>query len=56
MCKLNPKQEMTFKLEVYTSDPNITREEFEKQVCERVMKAELVLNADGKFRFHIWEV
>lgn len=53
MCEINPKHSMFFDLEVFTSNPNITKEEFEYNVLSRLLEAEMQLNADGKFRFHI---
>lgn len=53
VCEINPKHQMHFHLEAFTSDPNISVEDFVKGVLERVFKAEMALNADGKFRFHI---
>ncbi|MGD9631408.1 MAG: hypothetical protein AB7V18_19385 [Pyrinomonadaceae bacterium] len=54
MCEINPKHSAYFRLEAFTSH-NITREEFDRQVAERLMAAEQALNADGAFRFHIHE-
>lgn len=56
MCEINPKHSAEFKLEVFTSNPDITREQFERQVLERVLEAEMKLNADGQFRFHVHEL
>lgn len=56
MCEINPKFQMVFRLEAYTSDPNMTSDDFIKEVTQRVFNAEVSLNADGKFRFHIHDV
>lgn len=55
MCQINPKHEAHFVLQAFTSDPEMTKEDFTKAVMTRVFEAEQQLNADGKFRFHIHE-
>jgi hypothetical protein len=55
MCEINPKHTQIFRLEAFTSNPKMTREEFDREVRERLLQAEIALNADGKFRFHIHE-
>lgn len=53
MCEINPKHSAFFDLEVFTSDPRMTAAEFTAQVLPRLLEAEMNLNVDGKFRFHI---
>lgn len=55
MCEINPKHSAFFRLEVYTSNPATTAEEFLTEVMTRLLQMERQLNADGKFRFHIHE-
>lgn len=55
MCEINPKHTQIFRLEAFTSNYKTTREEFDREVRERLLEAEIRLNADGKFRFHIHE-
>jgi hypothetical protein len=57
MCEINPKHKALFRLEAYTSDPNISAEQFEVAIAERLLKAEMELNKDSRFRFHVhdWE-
>lgn len=51
MCSINPKHQMHFTIGAYTSNPDITQEEFQKQVIEKLFQAELELNKDMRFRF-----
>ena len=53
MCEINPKHTLIFRLEVYTSNPTMTKEEFLQLVAERLIQAEQDLNKDGKIRVHI---
>jgi hypothetical protein len=53
VCEINPKHQAFFKLEAFTSNPNMTQEEFMEEVLNRLLEIEMKLNADGKFRFHI---
>lgn len=55
MCEINPKHKKFFKLEVFTSNPNQTEDEFNREVAERVLFVEQWLNSDGRYRFHIHE-
>lgn len=55
MCEINPKHTLIFRLEAYTSDPRMTKAEFERAVVEKLMKTEMELNKDMQFRFHIHE-
>lgn len=55
MCEINPAHTLIFRLEAFTSNSKMTREEFEREVMERVLQAEMTLNSDGKFRFHVHE-
>lgn len=47
---------MILRLEAYTSNPKITKKEFNNEIRERVLMVEQELNKDGKFRFHIHEI
>lgn len=53
MCEINPKHSAFFRLEVYTSNPTMTREKFLEIVAERLLKAEMELNKSGDIRVHI---
>lgn len=53
MCEINPKHAAYFRLEAFTSDPNMSTEEFTRGVMARLLQVEMQLNADGRFRFHI---
>jgi hypothetical protein len=53
MCEINPTHAAYFKLEAFTSNPKMTREEFDQQVAQKLLEVEMKLNEDGKFRFHI---
>ena len=54
MCAINPKHSVHFLLSAYTSF-DMTKEEFELQVVEKLCLIEQLLNRDGRFRFHIQE-
>lgn len=56
MCEINPAHTIIFRLECFTSDRKMTAQQFVTQVMTRLLKAEMDLNADGKFRFHIHEM
>lgn len=53
MCELNPKHQLFFRLEAFTSNPDETKEQFEQEVAKRLFEAEMELNKDGRYRFHI---
>lgn len=55
MCEINPKHSLFFRLKAFTSNPDMTKEEFQVEVMTRVLEAEHMLNEDGRFRFHINE-
>lgn len=55
MCEINPKHAAFFRLEAFTSNPEMTREQFDQAVAERLFAVEQQLNADGALRFHIHE-
>lgn len=55
MCEINPKHARYFRLEAFTSNPDMSEKEFEREVMARLFEIEQVLNADGRFRFHIHE-
>jgi hypothetical protein len=55
MCEINPKHSAFFKLEAFTSNPDMSKEEFTNEVMMRLFAVEQTLNMDGRFRFHIHE-
>lgn len=56
MCEINPKHKKFFRLEVFTSHPTMTEEEFTNEIMSRLLSLEMNLNYDGKFRFHVHEI
>jgi hypothetical protein len=52
MCAIDPKQQTTFGLRVYTAE-DISAKDFEKAVFEKVLAMEQALNADGRQRWHV---
>ena len=56
MCEINPKHTRIFRLEAFTSHPDMTRDEFDAEVLKKVLDVEQVLNLDGRFRFHVHEM
>jgi len=55
MCEINPVHKKFFRLEVYTSNTEMTVEEFEIAVASKLIKIKQQLNQDMMFRFHIHE-
>lgn len=55
MCQINPKHEQFFELEVFTSDQEISKEDFTRLVAEKLFAVEMELNKDMRLRFHIHE-
>lgn len=55
MCEINPKHTLIMRLEVFTLHPTMTHEEFVARAMDKLLRAEILLNADGRFRFHIHE-
>lgn len=56
MCAINPTHKKRFIIDVYTSDQNMTKEEFETHVQTILLETELRLNsAATRFRFHLKE-
>jgi len=53
MCEINPKHKMFFRLEAFTSSPDMTAEEFITEVAIKLLAVEIELNRDMRFRFHI---
>jgi hypothetical protein len=53
MCEINPTHKAFFRLEAFTSNSKMTAEEFEAEIAQRLLEAEMKLNEDGRFRFHI---
>lgn len=54
MCEIKPKHKAFFRLEAFTSG-EMTAEEFTAAVVNKILAAEMELNKDGRFRFHIHE-
>lgn len=52
MCEINPKHKAFFRLEAFTSH-DMTEDQFMEAVSAKLLAAEMVLNEDGRFRFHI---
>lgn len=55
MCAINPKHQHHFTLSVYTSDGNISEENFKAFVCHKVLEMEVTLNEDTRLRWHVKE-
>lgn len=55
MCEINPKHTKILRMEFFTSHPNMTAEQFERIIAERVVYAEQFINRDGMIRCHIHE-
>lgn len=55
MCAINPTQQSTFTLKVYTSFPieKMSEEEFDQITIEAALKAEVNLNRDARLRWHV---
>lgn len=53
MCEINPAHSAFFRLEAFTSHRDMTQEQFTHEVMTRLLEAEIKLNEDGRFRFHI---
>lgn len=53
MCAINPIRQKHFKLSVYTSDRNISKEDFDNLVTEIVLRLEMKLNERGNLRWHV---
>lgn len=55
MCAINPKFKKRFTLDVFTSDPEMSKEKFEQLVSEKALKTEMKLNEDMRLRWHVNE-
>lgn len=55
MCEINPTHKKFFRLEVFTSHPAMTEEEFIQLLSIKLLDTEMTLNASGMLRFHIHE-
>lgn len=55
MCAINPTHKKRLILDVYTSHPTMTKEEFELSVLGKALAIELDLNSDGVIRWHLKE-
>lgn len=56
MCEINPRHTKIFRLEFFTSAPNMTREEFEEIVTRSAVMMEMGANEDMRIRCHVHEV
>ena len=52
MCQIHPKHQLFFCLEAFTSH-DMTEAEFSHAVATKLLEVEMILNRDGRFRFHI---
>ena len=55
MCAINPKHRKRIIFDFYTSDPQMTKEAFDKGTLEWASEAEWNLNAHGAYRVHVKE-
>jgi len=55
MCEINPKHTKILRLEFFTADPNMKKEEFEQIVAETALAMEMDANKDFRIRCHIHE-
>lgn len=56
MCAINPTHKKRFIIDVYTSDPKMSKYEFENKVVKMLLMHEIKLNsAPTRFRFHLKE-
>lgn len=55
MCAINPVHKKRIILDVYTSDKNMSEEEFTSMVLEKCFQTEMRLNEDHRLRWHIKE-
>jgi hypothetical protein len=54
MCEINPKRSAYFTLEFFTSQ-DMTRDDWNQLVYERLLMLEQELNKDGRVRVHVHE-
>jgi hypothetical protein len=55
MCAINPRFKKRFLLDVYTSNPKMTKEDFEGLVIAHAVDIEQQLNSTPVLRWHIKE-
>jgi hypothetical protein len=62
MCEINGAYRRVYRLEVFSAPLSVvngvqkfSEEDFIKQISEKLVLAEMELNKDGRFRFHIHE-
>ncbi|HEU0048801.1 MAG TPA: hypothetical protein VFQ43_14520 [Nitrososphaera sp.] len=56
MCAIKPKHKKRFILDVYTSDPKLTKREFEQLAVQEAVETELQMNtANPRLRWHLKE-
>lgn len=58
MCAINPKHKKRIIFNFYTSDPNMTKEEFDHLVIKHCLETEIDMNSgnyQGNFRVHVKE-
>lgn len=56
MCEINPRHTMIFRMEFFTSDPNISAENFQQLVAGMALGMEMKANESGMIRCHIHEM
>ena len=56
MCEINPQYKKILKLEFFTSDRNMSYEEFEKIVASHALEMEMEANNDMRIRCHVHEM
>ena len=52
MCAINPKRQQHYTISIYTS-LNMTQEEFDELVAQKLIAVENLLNTDSRLRWHI---
>lgn len=56
MCAINPKHKKRFVLDVYTSDPELTKREFLELAMDEAVRTEVQMNtANPHLRWHLKE-
>ena len=53
MCEIKPKHTDRFVIEVFTSHPDMTRQQFDEMAAEALVRKEIELNTGGQLRFHV---
>lgn len=55
MCEINPKRKEYYQLEFFTSH-DITDDEWNKIVIEKLLELEQAFNSDGRVRVHVHSI